>query len=146
MIKLFTIGFTEKSAEQFFTLLKNAKVKKILDIRISNMSQLAGFSKGTDLEYFAKAIGNMAYEHNVDLAPTKELMTCYRGKEFTQKEFETKYLKLLESRKIARKINFEKLNGTCLLCSEHLPDKCHRKVLAEYLLKLNKNIEIIHLV
>jgi len=145
MIKLFTIGFTEKSAEQFFALLKDAKVKKILDIRISNMSQLAGFTKGPDLKYFARAIGNMDYEHNIDLAPTKELMTTYRGKLITQKEFETGYLKLLESRKISSKIDIEKLNNNCLLCSEHLSDKCHRRVLAEYFLRVNKNIQIIHL-
>jgi uncharacterized protein (DUF488 family) len=145
MIKLYTIGFTEKSAEQFFTLLKKAKVKKILDIRISNMSQLAGFTKGTDLEYFAKEIGNMTYEHNIDLAPTKELMTSYRGKLISQPEFEKRYLKLLDSRKVKQKIDIEKLNNTCLLCSEHMPEYCHRKVLAEYLFKMNNNIKIIHL-
>ena len=146
MIKLFTIGFTEKSAEQFFTLLKNAKVKKILDIRISNISQLAGFAKGPDLKYFAKEIGKMAYEHNIDLAPTKELMTSFRGKLISQPEFEKQYLKLLDSRKVARSIDFEKLNNNCLLCSEHLPDHCHRRLLAEYLKRVNKDIEIIHLI
>ena len=146
MVKLYTIGFTEKSAEQFFTLLKNAKVKKILDIRISNASQLAGFAKGSDLKYFAKEIGRMAYEHNLDLAPTKELMTSYRAKEISAKEFESAYLKLLKSRKIKQKIEVDKLHMTCLLCSEHLPDNCHRRVLAEYLKKLNKEIEIVHLV
>jgi uncharacterized protein (DUF488 family) len=145
MIKLYTIGFTEKSAEQFFNLLKNNGVKKILDIRISNISQLAGFAKGSDLKYFAKEIGNIDYEHNIDLAPTKEMMTSYRNKEFTWKEYEVKYLNLIKSRKIADKIDFPKLHKFCLLCSEHTPDRCHRRLLAEYLQKINRDIEIIHL-
>lgn len=83
MIKLFTIGFTEKSAETFFTLLKKAGVKKIIDTRLNNVSQLSGFAKGADLKYFAKAIGDIGYEHNIDLAPTKELLGKYRDKKIT---------------------------------------------------------------
>jgi uncharacterized protein (DUF488 family) len=145
MIKLYTIGFTEKSAEQFFTLLKNNGVKKILDIRINNVSQLAGFAKGLDLKYFAKKIGNMSYEHNIELAPTKEMLTRIRNKELSWKEYEVEYLNLIKSRKIERTIEPPKLHKTCLLCSEHSPQQCHRRLLAEYLKEIYSDIEIVHL-
>ncbi len=146
MIKLFTIGFTGKSAESFFNLLINAEVKKVVDTRINNVSQLAGFAKGSDLRFFVKKIGGMDYEHNIDLAPTKELLTKYRDKELSWNEYETEYLNLLDSRKIIQKINIDKLHENCFLCSEHTPEKCHRRLLAEYLRQVNNEIEIIHLV
>jgi uncharacterized protein (DUF488 family) len=146
MIKLYTIGFTEKSAKEFFTLLQKAGVKKILDVRINNVSQLAGFAKGKDLEYFAKIIVNSDYEHNIDLAPTQELLKDYRDKKVSWTQYEKEYISILDKRNILKKINFDKLDGVCLLCSEHKPDMCHRRLLAEYLQKANKEIEIIHLI
>jgi uncharacterized protein YeaO (DUF488 family) len=146
MIKLYTIGFTEKTAEKFFTLLKKAGVKKILDVRINNISQLAGFAKGKDLAYFAKAIINADYEHNVDLAPTKELLKNFRDKKVTWAQYEVEYINILNKRNILKKIDFKKLDEACLLCSEHDPDMCHRRLLAEYLKKANPEIEIIHLI
>jgi hypothetical protein len=80
MIKLYTIGFTGKPAEKFFTLLQNAEVTKIVDTCINNVSQLAGFAKGSDLQFFARAIGGIGYEHNTGFAPTKELLARYRAK------------------------------------------------------------------
>jgi uncharacterized protein (DUF488 family) len=145
MAKLFTIGFTEKTAEKFFTLLKNAGVKKIIDIRLNNVSQLAGFAKGTDLEYFAKEIADISYEHVTDFAPTKELLNSIRGKEISWQEYEVKFLQLLKNRKAEQKVDIKKLHNSCLLCSEHAPDNCHRKLVAEYLHSFNKDIEIIHL-
>jgi uncharacterized protein (DUF488 family) len=145
MIKLYTIGFTGKTAENFFTLLKDSGVKKIIDTRINNISQLSGFAKGADLEFFAKEIGNMSYEHQIDFAPTKELLSKYREKLITWEEYEVEYLNLLDMRKVARKTNIEQLHKNCLLCSEHTPEKCHRRLLAEYLNQVNGNIEIIHL-
>ncbi|MGB4774808.1 MAG: DUF488 domain-containing protein [Daejeonella sp.] len=146
MIKLYTIGFTGKPAEKFFTLLKNAGVNKIIDTRINNVSQLAGFAKGTDLKFFAKEIGNISYEHNIDLAPTKELLSRYRDKQMNWSEYETEYLNLLDIRKIAQKIQIEKFHDNCLLCSEHTPEKCHRRLLAEYLQHVKNDVEIIHLI
>jgi uncharacterized protein (DUF488 family) len=146
MIKLYTIGFTSKSAEQFFDLLTNASVKKIVDTRINTVSQLSGFAKGTDLKFFAKKIGGFSYEHHIDFAPTKELLSNYRSKGMTWKEYESAYLNLLDDRKIAQKIDIEKLHENCLLCSEHTPEKCHRRLLAEYLKHIKNNIEIIHLI
>ncbi|MCL2289133.1 MAG: DUF488 domain-containing protein [Bacteroidetes bacterium] len=146
MIKLFTIGFTEKSAEEFFTLLKRAGVKKIIDVRLNNVSQLAGFAKGKDLEFFAKSIVDANYEHNINLAPTKELLNNYRDKKISWAQYEKEYVSILEKRNIIIKIDFEKLNNSCFLCSEHKPEMCHRRLLAEYLKKSNKEIEIIHLI
>ncbi|MBD0294600.1 MAG: DUF488 domain-containing protein [Flavisolibacter sp.] len=146
MIKLYTIGFTGKSAEQFFTLLKNAAVRKIVDTRINNFSQLSGFAKGSDLQFFAREIGNMGYEHNIDFAPTKELLARYRNKKLSWEEYGVEYLNLLDMRKVAQKTDIEKLHEHCLLCSEHTPEKCHRRLLAEYLKQVKNDVEIIHLI
>lgn len=146
MIKLYTIGFTGKSAEKFFDLLRNSDVKKIVDTRINNVSQLAGFAKGSDLKFFAKEIGHMSYEHIIDFAPTKELLSRYRDKQMSWKEYEIEYLNLLDMRKVAQKTDIEKLHENCLLCSEHTPEKCHRRLLAEYLKHVKNDIEIIHLI
>jgi uncharacterized protein (DUF488 family) len=146
MIKLYTIGFTGKSAEKFFNLLRNSSVKKIVDTRINNVSQLSGFAKGSDLKFFAKQIGNMQYEHCMDFAPTKELLSRYREKEISWQDYEIEYLNLLDIRKISQKTDIEKLHENCLLCSEHTPEKCHRRLLAEYLSKARNDIEIIHLI
>lgn len=146
MIKLYTIGFTGKSAEKFFNLLRINEVKKIIDTRINNVSQLSGFAKGSDLKFFANEIGHIGYEHNIDLAPTKELLSAYRDKKLTWDQYEIEYLNLLDLRKIAQKMNVDLLHENCLLCSEHTPEKCHRRLLAEYLRNVRSDIQIIHLV
>lgn len=146
MIKLYTIGFTGKSAEKFFNLLRNSHVKKIVDTRINNVSQLSGFAKGSDLKFFSKEIGNIGYEHNIDFAPTKELLSRYRDKKMSWEEYEIEYLNLLDMRKVAQKTEIEKLHENCLLCSEHTPEKCHRRLLAEYLKHVKNEIQIIHLI
>ena len=146
MIQLYTIGFTGKSAESFFTLLKKNKVTCLVDTRINNTSQLAGFAKATDLAYFAKTVCNTDYRHNIDFAPTKDLLSDYRNKKLTWAEYEIEYLNLLDRRKIADTLHAEQLHQNCLLCSEHTPDKCHRRLLAEYFQHRFGQIEIIHLV
>jgi uncharacterized protein (DUF488 family) len=146
MIKLYTIGFTGKPAEKFFSLLKNSGVTKLVDTRINNVSQLSGFAKGSDLKFFARELANISYEHKVDLAPTKELLDKYRKKKIDWPEYEIEYLNLLDIRRIAQKIEIERLHENCLLCSEHTPEKCHRRLLAEYLKKIKNEIEIIHLI
>jgi uncharacterized protein (DUF488 family) len=146
MIKLYTIGFAKKPAEKFFNLLKGANVKQIIDTRINNISQLAGFAKGSDLKFFAKEIGDVNYEHNIDFAPTKELLKKYRTKKITWPEYEIEYLNLLDMRHVAQKTDIDKLHENCLLCSEHTPEKCHRRLLAEYLQHVKPQIEIIHLI
>lgn len=145
MINLYTIGFAGKSAENFFDLLQDASVKKIIDTRINNVSQLAGFAKGADMKYFARKIGGMDYVHQLDFAPTKELLSGYREKRISWEQYEVEYLNLLDMRKIVSKIDIEQLHGNCLLCSEHGPQKCHRRLLAEYLQQVKGGIEILHL-
>lgn len=145
MIRLFTIGFTKKNAEQFFNLLQSNHIKNIIDTRVNNTSQLAGFAKANDLKFFAKEIANIDYEHQLDFAPTKELLSKYRKGSITWEEYENEYLNLLDIRKVKSKVDVEKLHENCLLCSEHTVEKCHRRLLAEYFKKATSNVEIIHL-
>jgi uncharacterized protein (DUF488 family) len=144
--KLYTIGFAGKSAEAFFSLLKKAGVKILLDIRLNNVSQLAGFTKGKDLSYFVKEILNGQYYHITDLAPTKELLKKYQADEDWQ-SYEREFLALLEKRNAETKIKLELLKGpTVLLCSEKTAEKCHRRLTAEYLQKkILTNYTIEHL-
>jgi uncharacterized protein (DUF488 family) len=144
-MKLFTIGFTQKSAEEFFGLLENNGVKKIIDTRINNVSQLAGFAKEKDLEYFARRILNIRYEHKPSLAPTKDLLDRYRKDALSWSDYEKEYLKLIEERQILKGLDIEGLDNACLLCSEHEPIRCHRRLLAEYLRERISGLEIVHL-
>ena len=146
MIKLYTIGFTGKSARKFFGLLEQNQVKKIIDTRISNNSQLAGFAKEKDLEFFAQRLANIAYTHEIKFAPTKELLARYRKKQLSWEEYAKEYLNLLDARNVKAEVAPESLQACCLLCSEDSPEKCHRKLLAEYLQTLDSTIEIIHLI
>jgi len=145
MIQLYTIGFTNKSAESFFQLLETNQVAKVIDTRINNVSQLAGFAKGKDLAFFLSRIGPIGYEHQIDLAPTKELLEKYRKKQIDWRAYEVEYLNLLDLRNIKSKIATGALHRCCLLCSEHSPDRCHRRLLAEYLQQVDRSIEIVHL-
>lgn len=145
MITLFTIGFTQKTAEEFFTLLADNGVKKVVDIRINNTSQLAGFAKGVDLAFFADKILGIPYEHRPELAPTKDLLKRYRDKLTTWPEYEQEYLALVKERDILADIELNDLDGAVLLCSEHDPDQCHRRLLAEYLQAHFPEINIVHL-
>lgn len=145
MIKLYTIGFTKKNAEKFFGLLKSNEVNKIVDTRVNNTSQLSGFAKGNDLKFFAKELNNINYQHNLDFAPTKELLSKYRKGGMTWRKYEQEYLDLLDFRKVSKKIDVKDLHKNCLLCSEHTAEKCHRRLLAEYFQEVNNDVEIIHL-
>lgn len=145
MIKIYTIGFTGKSAEKFFTLLQNNAVERIVDTRINNTSQLAGYAKADDLAFFARSIGRIDYKHQLDFAPTKDLLSAYRNEKISWSEYEIEYLNLLDVRKIANKVNIADLHQNCLLCSEHTPEKCHRRLLAEYFQHRYNDIQIIHL-
>ncbi|MCR5038371.1 MAG: DUF488 domain-containing protein [Bacteroidales bacterium] len=147
MITLFTIGFTKKSAEHFFNLLRNNGVKQLADIRISNSSQLAGFAKGKDLEFFVKEICHIPYRHIADFAPSKELLDQWHKQEVTWKEYEKIYIQLLKDRDILRKYGIKAFDGSCFLCSEDTPEQCHRRLLAEYLQEhSSEQVKIIHLI
>ena len=145
MITLFTIGFTKKTAEHFFETLRKNGVQKIVDIRINNSSQLAGFAKGSDLCYFAKSIANIGYVHIPDFAPTKELLSDYQNKRINWENYQKIYRQLIEDRKILTKYKVSSFNNSCFLCSEETPEQCHRRLLVEYFKKNNHNIQIIHL-
>lgn len=145
MTELYTIGFTKKSAEQFFDLLTQNNVEKIVDTRINNTSQLSGYAKGRDLQFFAKKVADIDYKHETMFAPTKELLSKYRKKEMTWEAYEVEYLNLLDMRKVAKKTDIEKLHKSCLLCSEHTAEKCHRRLLAEYFQAVKTDVKIVHL-
>jgi uncharacterized protein (DUF488 family) len=144
-ISLFTIGFTQTSAREFFTNLKNAGVQRVVDVRLNNNSQLAGFSKKEDLAYFLKDLGNIEYVHLPELAPTQELLDAYRKKKGDWITYEHAFLDLMARREIEKKIQPDLLQQGCLLCSEHLPHHCHRRLIAEYLNAKWGGIKITHL-
>jgi uncharacterized protein (DUF488 family) len=144
-IKLYTIGFTQKTAQKFFETLLNAGVTRIIDTRLNNISQLAGFSKRNDLEYFLEKIGGIKYTHILDMAPTKDILDAYKKNNGDWETYEKEFLQLMSQRKIEKKISLDLLTGGCLLCSEAKPHHCHRRLVAEYLCEKMGNINICHL-
>jgi len=144
-IIIFTIGFTKKSAREFFNTLKENNVKEIIDIRLNNRTQLAGFTKKEDLEFFLEAIAGIKYKHVLELAPDKQLLEDYQKKRINWEEYEKRFLRLLKERNIEKLINPEELDRCCFLCSEPKPDKCHRRLVAEYLKSIWSYLEITHL-
>ena len=145
MTKLFTIGFTKKTAKKFFELLSSSGVKTIIDTRLNNSGQLAGFSKRPDLEYFAKSLIDVDYVHWADAAPTPTMLQRYQRKEINWDQYEGEYKQLIESRNVEHSAFAQKLDMSCLLCTEEKPHHCHRRLLAEYLAKKLPNISIHHL-
>lgn len=143
-MKIFTIGFSQKSADEFFGLLVKNRVKKLIDIRLNNKSQLAGFANVKHLPYFLK-LHNIKYEYKSEFAPTKELLKNYKDKKISWSEYEKIYNQLLIDRKVLENISIDDFDDTVLLCSEPTAKQCHRRLLAEYLEKNFKNIKIRHL-
>jgi len=144
-IKLFTIGFTKKNAQMFFSKLKKVGVKRIIDVRLNNVSQLAGFAKRDDLKFFLRELCDCDYSHMPKLAPTKEILDNYKKKVIDWNQYEDEFNKLLVGRKAEDLVSPELLNDSCLLCSEHTADNCHRRLVAEYMKKHYDQIEISHL-
>ncbi len=144
-INLSTIGFTKKTAQEFFELLKKAKVKRVIDTRLNNVSQLAGFAKRKDLQYFLKEIADIDYIHLVDLAPTKDILDDYKKNKGEWSVYEQKFTDLITKREIEKKLDPEIIEDSCLLCSEAKPHHCHRRLVAEYLSNHWGNININHL-
>ncbi|HCK7412064.1 DUF488 family protein [Pseudomonas aeruginosa] len=146
-MRILTIGFTEKKAERFFSLIKLSGAKRVVDVRLNNVSQLAGFAKKDDLKYFLREICDVDYTHIPDLAPTKEILSPYQKKEITWQQYEDKFLNLMAKRNIEKHITPSIIDEGCLLCSEHLPHQCHRRLVAEYLKSHwpKENTEIKHL-
>lgn len=144
-MKLFTIGFTKKSAEQFFGLLKQEGLTKVVDARLNNVSQLAGFTKRDDLKFFLREVLGIEYVHMPILAPTKDILDAYKKNGGDWPAYERKFVDLVRSRKIESSVSRELLSGACLLCSEPTPHHCHRRLVAEYLSDSWGDIEIRHL-
>ena len=143
-MKIFTIGFTKTSAEHFFSRIKESGAKKIIDVRLNNVSQLAGFAKRDDLAYFTRSICEIGCEHVPTLAPTQEMLSTYRKDGGDWDEYAKRFVSLLAQRQIER-MNRNELDGGCLLCSEDKPHHCHRRLVAEYLKEKWEDVEIHHL-
>ncbi len=144
-MKLFTMGFTKKTAEVFFTRLRDAGVQRLVDVRLNNVSQLAGFTKKEDLRYFARQICGIGYVHLTQLAPTGEILDAFKKKKGDWKEYEKKFMGLLKARRVESSVTREMLDGACLLCSEETAERCHRRLVAEYLRERWGGVTIEHL-
>ncbi len=144
-VKVFTIGFTKKSAETFFTLLKHAGVRRLIDTRLNNVSQLAGFAKRDDLAYFLRAICGIEYLHERLLAPTQEMLDEFKKRKGDWSVYERQFRALLIERRIEDALLPELLNDSCLLCSEETPEHCHRRLVVEYLAEKWPDVTVEHL-
>ena len=145
-MRLYTIGFTLKSAEAFFGALKRAGVRRLIDIRLNNSSQLAGFTKRQDLPYLLRELCGADYVHVPLLAPTQELIDRYRKEKGGLAEFRAAYLRLLNERRVADTLDRALLEGPAvLLCAEPEPERCHRSFAAEYLARKWPELEPVHL-
>jgi uncharacterized protein (DUF488 family) len=142
---LYTIGFTKKTAYQFFEALRSAGVRRVIDVRLNNVSQLAGFAKMQDLRYFLDQIDNIKYEHATALAPAQEMLDTYRKHKGTWAEYERRFLELMKDRRVETVWAEALQDFDCLLCSEERPDRCHRRLVAEYLAPYRGDVEIRHL-
>lgn len=143
--EIFTIGFTRKSAERFFESLRSAGVERVVDIRLHNESQLAGFSKRRDLEYFLRVILGIEYVHVPDLAPTADMLRAYRAQRAGWPEYERQFLALLEERRVEERLPRTLFARACLLCSEPGPEHCHRRLVIEHLARHWGGVEPRHL-
>lgn len=144
-ITIFTLGFTRKNAETFFGLLRRAKVRRLVDVRLHNVSQLAGFTKRDDLAWFARSLCRADYLHALDLAPTPSLLEGYRGNPGGWEAYAKSFRALIARRRIEETFRPALLDGSCLLCSEESPHHCHRRLVAEHLQKHWRNVRIVHL-
>lgn len=145
-MKVFTIGFTHKSAEQFFGKLRQAGAKRVVDVRLNNVSQLAGFAKKKDLEFFLKELCGMEYVHLPELAPTQDILDEYKKRKGDWAVYERHFLDLMRKRQVEKTAPRDVIADGCLLCSEEKPHQCHRRLVAEYLREHWGNIDIQHLV
>jgi uncharacterized protein (DUF488 family) len=144
-ITVFTIGFTKKTASEFFGLLRESGVKRVVDVRLNNVSQLAGFSKRDDLKYFLKEICEIDYIHLPILAPTQDILDAYKKHKGDWNVYEPAFLELMRKREIEKQVDPAIIKGGCLLCSEDKPHHCHRRLVAEYLRQHWGDLDVRHL-
>ncbi len=145
-MEVYTIGFTKKSAAEFFGILRQAGIKRLVDVRLHNASQLAGFTKRDDLAFFLKEVCDADYLHELLLAPTQELFDAYKKANGSWEDYERRFLKLMADRRIEEQLNPEFFEGPAvLLCSELTPEHCHRRLVLEYLQTKWSDIHPVHL-
>jgi uncharacterized protein (DUF488 family) len=145
-MEVYTTGFTKKTAAQFFGTLKQADIKRLVDIRLNNTSQLAAFAKKEDLPFFLQEICGIEYIHEPLLAPTQDILDAYKKQKGSWADYERRFVALLQERRIEEKISPKLFEiPTVLLCSELAAEHCHRRLVAEYLAEKWGNLEIIHL-
>lgn len=145
-MNIYTIGFTKKNAGTFFGFIKSANILTLIDVRLNNVSQLAGFAKRDDLKYFLKELCDAEYVHAPELAPTKDILNAYKKGDMSWEKYEDKFLNLMSQRNIEKVVKPALLDQGCLLCSEHEPHLCHRRLVVEYLNEnTDLNLEVKHL-
>ena len=144
-MKVYTIGFTKKTASEFFEILRESDARRLVDVRLNNVSQLAGFAKKGDLEYFLNKICRMKYVYMPELAPTKTMLESYRNGHSSWETYESEFLALMDERRIGKRGIKRTVANGCFLCSEEKPDRCHRRLVAEYLQRNWGDLEIVHL-
>ena len=144
-MKIYTIGFTRKSAETFFGRLKEAGVQRLVDVRLNNSSQLSGFTKRDDLRFFTKAVCGIEYVHLLELAPTQDILDEFKKQKGDWGIYERQFTDLMRARRIEETMSRKLLDGGCLLCSEEKPQQCHRRLVAEYLREKWGDVEIAHI-
>jgi uncharacterized protein (DUF488 family) len=146
-VEIFTIGFTQTTAEDFFGRLKSHRIERLLDVRLNNRSQLAGFAKRDDLAYFLRELVGAKYEHAPLLAPSQEILDAYKKKKnMSWEEYEERFLRLMRDRRIEDELNPEEFEQrTVLLCSEATPERCHRRLVVEYLADHWPDLAAVHL-
>lgn len=146
-MEIFTIGFAQTPAAEFFGKLKRARIRRLLDVRLNNTSQLAAFAKRDDLRYFLREICDADYEHEPLLAPTQQMLDKYKKQKGSWQNYEDEFLKLLAERRIEENLDRERFatTPTVLLCSEHTAEHCHRRLVLEYLGNKWPGVEAVHL-
>jgi uncharacterized protein (DUF488 family) len=145
-MEIYTIGFTKKTAAEFFGSLRQAGIRRLIDVRLNNSSQLAGFTKREDLPFFLREICQAQYVHEPLLAPTKELLDAYKRRKGSWSDYELRFLALMEERKVEEKLDQGSFKiPTVLLCSEATAERCHRRLVSEYLQAKWGDLKITHL-
>ncbi len=145
-MEVYSIGFTQSTAERFFGRLKTAGIQRLLDVRLNNVSQLAGYAKRDDLAYFLRELCGAAYTHEPRLAPSQELLDAYKKHKGSWADYERQFLALMAERRIETEIEQAQFElPTALLCSEHTADHCHRRLVLEYLQSKWGDLNITHL-
>jgi uncharacterized protein (DUF488 family) len=145
-VEIYTIGFTQTTAERFFGRLADARIRRLLDVRLNNSSQLAGFAKAADLPYFLRELIGAAYEHQPLLAPTKEMLDAYKKRKGDWTDYERDFMALMGRRRIDEVLTPEEFRQpTALLCSEATAERCHRRLVLEFLASRWGDVQAIHL-